>query len=115
MVPVSAHTPTPWNIQWEQRSSSRSAEPYLAGWIAFVPGAHGQPAPVASWIQVHGDDQQANAQLIARAVNAHDELVAALRGIMGYAYTGAAVRDVDPTEQPEFVAAITMLKKLEAV
>jgi transposase len=39
------------------------------------------------------------------------ELVQALHGIMDYAYTGAAVRDVDTTEQPQFVQAKAALEK----
>lgn len=39
------------------------------------------------------------------------ELVAALDRIMDYAHTGAAVRDVLTSEQPEFIAARKVLAK----
>jgi hypothetical protein len=38
------------------------------------------------------------------------ELEKALEGLLPYAHTGAIVRDVDPTEQPQFVAAYLALK-----
>jgi hypothetical protein len=42
-----------------------------------------------------------------------EEAESALERIMEYAYTGAAARDVDPTEQPQFVAATRILGRLE--
>jgi hypothetical protein len=42
-----------------------------------------------------------------------EETESALERIMEYAYTGAAARDVDPTEQPQFVAASKILGRLK--
>lgn len=41
------------------------------------------------------------------------DLLDALRRIMTYAHDGAAVRDIDTTEQPEFVAARAAIAKAE--
>ncbi len=41
------------------------------------------------------------------------ELYDALKGIMDYAHTGAAVRDVYTSEQPQFVAVAKALAKAE--
>ncbi len=42
-------------------------------------------------------------------------LASALRGIMPYAFTGASVRDVDPTEQPQFIAVTDALALYDLV
>ena len=44
-----------------------------------------------------------------RALN--EELVSALNRIMDYAYTGARISDVDPSEQPQFVTANELLSR----
>jgi hypothetical protein len=42
-----------------------------------------------------------------------EETESALERIMDYALTGAAARDVDPTEQPQFIAATRILGRLK--
>jgi hypothetical protein len=42
-----------------------------------------------------------------------EETESALERIMDYAHTGAAARDVDPTEQPQFIAAAKILGTLK--
>lgn len=48
----------------------------------------------------------------ARVMAAAKDLYHALDRIMDYATTGAAVKDVNPYEQPEFIAARAALRKV---
>ncbi len=60
---MSTHTPTPWFIAGT--GTIRYGEGRDAGWIATV----------------HWRNREANAEFLCRAVNAHDDLVAALENI----------------------------------
>lgn len=60
-----------------------------------------------SYGSVPEDQATANARLIAAA----PDLLSALEAIMGYAYQGARISDVDTNEQPEFVKARAAIAK----
>jgi len=71
------HTPTPWTA-----TANIDAGPYGPSWTVRVD----KQVVVASisGAALHGGQEraEANAAFIVRAVNAHDELVAALEGMM---------------------------------
>ena len=100
-----AHTPGPWNVtdnSWE---------------TSTVYDEDGRPVALCPIDERCDEENQqtyerikeANALLIAAA----PDLLEALHRIMDYAHTGAAVRDIDTSEQPEFVAARAAIAKAE--
>jgi hypothetical protein len=86
----SRHTPTPWSLN-EQTVKS---PPYELT-VAFCGGAAGCSGTDGRIIT--RQEAEANAALIVRAVNAHDDLVAALRNLISMA-------DFFMTDAPQRVA-----------
>lgn len=86
-----AHTPGPW---------TRKDTPDYAE-------IHPSSGELRQAIALVGAPDDAN--LIAAA----PDLLDALRRIMTYAHDGAAVRDIDTSVQPEFVAARAAIQKAE--
>ncbi len=85
---MSAHTPGPWTVEVHDIFTNVEAPMFTVA------------------ADVSNDD--------ARLIAAAPDLLAALKGIMDYAATGARVSDVDTTEQPQFVNAYAALAKAEA-
>lgn len=71
----SSHTPTPWRMYLQGDSTSWRITPKPEGVPATGLGE------IAS-IPNYGEESQANAAFIVRAVNAHDSLVEALRNVV---------------------------------
>lgn len=99
------HTPTPWYVGGHPCDGSGS------DWREILTNALPyQPHFIATALK-------ADAELIVQAVNERESLLAerdalraALERIMEYAHDGARIRDIDPNEQPQFVAARAALK-----
>lgn len=104
---MTKHTPTPWRL---------TTVNYLPTIVAYHPTAAALPNATGDVVMAmpgpHFDkaERDANAALIVRAVNSHDELVAALRAMVD-AYKDSCPDD----EQPSMVRqAIAILAKLDA-
>lgn len=82
-----AHSPTPWRLIWDELHRTSPGEhtggdPYMA--IQTGEGAIDLIAP-PSMAKVH----VANSEFILRAVNCHDELVAAAKAVLADSDEGA--------------------------
>jgi len=101
---MSKHTPGPWHIFTKAVAEGRQHNfaRISYGTNECGDGPEGFVAGVA-------DMTGADLALIAAA----PDLLEALKRIMPYANTGAAVRDVYTPEQPEFVAARAAIAKAE--
>lgn len=66
------HTPTPW------RWATKDDGPLMDGKLL---GLDNQP--IATWTAFHGSKHNTNAEFIVRACNSFDDLLAALKGLVG--------------------------------
>lgn len=84
MSETAKHTPTPWVL--EKRDRVFHGGKFEWGGPLIISGDEGTEEGFIPVALVHEDGPEgwalANAEYIVRAVNAHDELVAALRGLL---------------------------------
>lgn len=83
------HTPTPWASTPATEEPSLSSVLHVAGEIPptrenveSFPNPEDGPPEAIGYIRVMEDDTHANAEFIVRAVNAHDELLAACKAAL---------------------------------
>jgi len=76
---MSEHTPTPWRADMGEFPPQMKLEPYLRSYV----GPDGETIRVKGFAlsggNVEMDEARANSEFIVKAVNCHDDLVAALR------------------------------------
>ncbi|WP_138476176.1 hypothetical protein [Dyadobacter bucti] len=111
---MTEHTPTPWRILPEEvdkdyiriRGTVLGCRYKIAN--VLTPVYDGAP-------QREADETRANADLIVRACNAHDDLVDALeRMIDGFGYT-SYISDEEKQSDPDVIFAQNTLAKAKAV
>lgn len=81
MNDISTHTPTPWCISYGQDQKTGEVAEYVS---AEGRNMHGIKL-ATPWVEDAWDEDpeaKANARFIVKAVNSHDELVAALEGLV---------------------------------
>jgi hypothetical protein len=78
---MSEHTPTPWRADMGEFPPQMKLEPYLRSYV----GPDGETIRVKGFAlsggNVEMDEARANSEFIVKAVNCHDDLVAALRAV----------------------------------
>ena len=92
------YSPGPWTSRVNTDSAARFLE---------IIGDRGWPIAHVYF----GTTQEATAN--ARLIAAAPELLSALVRIMEYAHDGAAIRDINTSEQPEFINARAAIAKAE--
>ena len=107
------HTPVPWIWHFESRmihgGNFSAGELPTKAMAEIIVGQHNREV-VKLAAQLRDDKEiSANARLIAAA----PDLLEALKRIMPYAHDGASIRDIDRSEQPEFVNARAAIAKAE--
>lgn len=77
------HTPTPWRADMGEFPPQMKLEPYLRSYV----GPDGETIRVKGFAlsggNVEMDEARANSEFIVKAVNCHDDLVAALSASIG--------------------------------
>ena len=82
---MSEHTPTPWRADMGEFPPQMKLEPYLRSYV----GPDGETIRVKGFAlsggNVEMDEARANSEFIVKAVNCHDDLVAALKAVVAVA------------------------------
>ena len=87
---MGSHSPTPWRAELSDREWN--------AWIVSMPDRC--CAKVWGWVE-NQSTVEANAEFIVRAVNAHDALVEALRGLKTELTTGSELTIEDWVEKAD--------------
>ena len=103
-------TELPWRID---RYKTAGGAPIIVGISSWHKCQEREVAKVLYAWGSEDPEVEPNAAYIVHACNAHPKLVDALNRIIHYACMGAAVCDVNTSEQPEFVNARAILKECE--
>lgn len=110
-----SHTPTPWQIRGTIDGESQING---SGWVDLAPCTE-EFKVIGSLYHHHhtGEQNLANAEFIVKAVNAHADLVAALKGVTDLYTSLVHSGDAgfwDPEEEEPIVAAREALAKAGA-
>ena len=96
-------------IQYCKWQRTGKEEDYPSGY--HIPISHGMDT-VAVVPSLPGGNGSENAELLVKAVNHHDALVASLRAVMDRALRDIPLGSWDSTNEPEIYAAWSLLTKL---
>ena len=102
---TATHTPTPWKVNYAQEiNGTFKAE--------ILPGMNEHQAVAYTWGATL-DQTLSNAAFIVRAVNSHEHLVEALKGLFDMVRDGKLVRDIAGDAKPDWaLSSMELVMKL---